>query len=65
MNDQQRSIFSKIVDLNWEIGIKKAEVTKMEMQLSEMDTELRESMGIEAYMKFMNQGKMMFAPKED
>jgi hypothetical protein len=65
MNEQQRSIFSKIVDLNWEIGIKKAEVTKMEMKLSQLDNDLRESMGLEAYTNFMNHGKKMFAPVEE
>ena len=64
MNEDQSAIFSKLLDINWKIRLKKDELSKMESEMVQIDTELRESMGMEAYMKFMNNGKKMFAPNE-
>lgn len=39
---------------------------KMElaMQLNRLNNQLKESMGVEAYLRFMNAGQRLFAPKK-
>ncbi len=64
MNEAQRTIFSKLLDANYECSQKREELSKLQKEVFELDRELRESMGVEAYMTFMNNGKAMFAPKE-
>lgn len=63
-NDEQREIFSKVLDLN-SASIKETDFKKkweLETQLGKKLTELKVSMGEAEYNRFMTMGKAMFAP---
>jgi hypothetical protein len=62
--DDQRKIFSKMLDLNYESTketdlLKKWELVK---QLNAQEALLKESMGAANYADFIRRGKQMFAP---
>lgn len=64
MNEEQRKIFSEVLDLNWEMSQEKKNFTrKMELakQLGAKKEELKASMGEAEYNKFMNAGQKMFS----
>lgn len=65
MNDEQREIFSKVLDKNWEASQTKNHSVKFNhyKEVNTLLKELKESMGEEAYNKFIENGKAMFAPK--
>lgn len=65
MTDSQRTLFSKIVDLNWDYTQEKNNTKKFELfeQLNAAKSELKASMGDQAYDEFISRGKQMFAPK--
>jgi hypothetical protein len=67
MTEQQSSLFSEILDLNWEFEhetdwSKKWELAK---SLGLKKQELRENMGHKEYDTFIENGRKMFAPLED
>lgn len=59
--DEQREIFSKLLDANWDM--KQGNPDKA-VEVSKLTSQLRESMGTEAFDKFIANGKAMFAPKQ-
>jgi hypothetical protein len=66
MTNEQRNIFSKLIDANWEADntanspmIRDA----ARQDYYDLKRELIDSMGIEDYNKFINVGRQMFAPK--
>jgi hypothetical protein len=65
MNEQQREIFSRLLDLNYQVSILQSDLDQKKLSLAQLNQEFREAMGEEEYRKFMTNGKKMFAPKED
>jgi hypothetical protein len=67
MTESQRVQLREIIDLNWEVTQEANIHKKMEMaqQLSSKKMALRNDMGHEEYEKFMDNGRKMFAPKQD
>jgi hypothetical protein len=65
MNEEQRAIFSKLVNANYECSQKREELTALQKEVYTLDQQFRKSMGMEAYMRFMANGKKMFAPIAD
>lgn len=65
LTESQRAIFTRIIDLNWEFTQEKNSTKKFELfeQLNAAKSELKESMGVDAYNDFINKGKQMFSPK--
>lgn len=64
MTTHQSQIFSKLLDANWEASLEKdmlKKIVKLKL-VNEYENQLRESMGAEAYNKFIENGKKMFAP---
>lgn len=69
MTNAQSALFSKLVDLNWEIEQllvqgKATEAFNLSDQYVETEKELIESMGREEYNHFIEMGRQMFAEKE-
>lgn len=64
LTDDQRLLFSKILDLNYDFNRETKSTKKFELfkQLNAAKTELKESMGHDAYNDFMSKGQRMFAP---
>jgi hypothetical protein len=67
MTNAQSALFSKLVDLNWEIDQlfmqgKASEAFKLSDQYIETERALIEDMGREAYDRFIEMGRQMFAP---
>lgn len=64
LTDDQRLLFTKILDLNYDINREHSNTKKFELfeRLNAAKTELRNSMGADAYNEFMNKGQRMFAP---
>jgi len=67
MTEKQGKIFSQILDLNWDMNREPNASKKFELakQLGTKKEELKADMGEEAYVKFFENGKKMFAPKTD
>ena len=74
MTDEQREIFRKVLDTNWEIkelmeGAKKTgkfdKVLAKAKEHREAVDELKESMGEREYANFIAMGRQMFASAED
>ena len=65
LTDSQRTIFSKILDLNYDFNRETSNTKKFELfeQLNAAKTELIESMGEKAYKEFFEKGQRMFLPK--
>lgn len=68
--EPQRELFTKILDTNWQIKEHEekghyAMAWQMSETLDKLKTELKESMGEEAYNKFMDNGRKMFSPKNN
>lgn len=65
MTEEQRLLFRKVLDLNWEYAHETDWDNKFRLasKLSSAKNELRESMGNEAYDEFIETGRRMFAPK--
>jgi protein-arginine kinase activator protein McsA len=66
MTNSQRELFSKILDINWELkeavdNEKYFQAVSLKDQLDEFIEELKESMGVEAFDTFMSNGRKMFA----
>lgn len=67
MTEQERKIFSKLLDANWEAKELREEgkideyIKKLD-EVEELRTELQESMGMDEYNKFIAIGQRMFAP---
>lgn len=68
LTEEQRVIFREILDLNWEFSHTEANSSvkwDIARKLNQKKKDLKRSMGDEAYEKFMNMGKEMFAPKKE
>lgn len=66
MTNEQRNIFSKLLDANWEAdNTANSPMVRDDARQDYYDLkrELIESMGLEEYNKFINVGRQMFAPK--
>jgi hypothetical protein len=65
MNDEQRKIFSLILDKNWDATQEKDLMKKFNLmkELGQLKDQLKTSMGTDAYNRWMENGKKMFAPK--
>ena len=64
MTAKQRKIFSKVLDLNWEMSQENKNFTRkfeLAQQLGAKKDELKKSMGDAEYNKFMNAGQKMFS----
>lgn len=59
--DTQRAIFTNLLDANWEM--KHGNPDKA-VEVDELTSQLKESMGAEAFNTFMANGRAMFAPKQ-
>ena len=67
MTNEQRNIFSKLLDANWEADNTSNDYLTRDNARQDyynLKRELINSMGIEEYNKFINVGRQMFAPKE-
>lgn len=66
LTEQQSELLRKVIDLNWEASFNEDPAIRdlSETQLFEAKHELIRSMGLEAYCKFMQAGREMFAPRE-
>ncbi len=66
MNKEQEQLFKELLDLNWEMEKERDMMKKWGLVIAVNDKrkELRESMGEEAYQKFMNAGSKLFSKKE-
>ncbi len=67
--DSQRELFSKILDANWDATIAERDgnldlAGELYIKRDEMNEELKISMGEDAYNRFIDNGKKMFAPKQ-
>ena len=68
MTTKQQKIFSKILDLNWEMSQENKNFTRkfeLAKQLGAKKDELKKDMGEEEYNRFMNAGTKMFSPLHD
>lgn len=74
MTNEQREIFRKVLDTNWEVkelmeGAKKTgkfhDVLEKAREHQAAVAELKESMGEREYDNFIAMGRQMFAPVED
>lgn len=67
LTNEQREIFRRILELNWNYSQETNNSRKFELfeQLNQAKTEMKESMGEEAYASFIVKGMRMFAPKEE
>lgn len=66
LNDTQRLLFEKILDYNHEVkNVNNSGTQRMEFlgKLTQAKTDLKKSMGEDAYNNFMEMGQRMFAPK--
>lgn len=66
MTNEQRNIFSKLLDANWEAdNTSNSYLTRdaARQDYYDLKMQLIESMGLEEYNKFINIGRQMFAPK--
>lgn len=65
MTNEQRAIFSKMLDLNYEAkrAISYVKKVKLYQELEAQTVLLKEAMGEQEYNKFIRMGKEMFAPK--
>lgn len=67
MTNKEQKLFSEIIDLNW--GSARAStpslMLELKLKLCKKQKQLKESMGDEAYDKFMNNGRKLFSEKED
>ena len=66
MTNAEHKMFSKMLDLNYEIKTgthTKAKFTQMEQELEVVTQELTDSMGEENYNQFINMGRKMMASK--
>jgi len=63
LNDKQRKILSKIIDLNWDMNRETNAVKKYELlgKLIQKKIDLKKDMGEAEYNKFMNAGQKMFS----
>lgn len=75
MNEQARKVFSELLDVNHEYVTidqdmdsgKQVDIMKwMELgqKVSDLHSQFRTAMGMEAYTEFMEQGRKMFAPAD-
>jgi hypothetical protein len=66
LNDKQREIFSRLLDVNYEMKRESDVDKKLDLlnQVSLLKQELKEDMGEESYTRFMNMGARMFRPKD-
>jgi len=64
LTDSQRQLFSKILDLNYDFNRETNNTKKFELfkELNAAKSELKESMGENAYNEFFDKGRRMFAP---
>ena len=64
MTESQSQIFREVLDLNWEFETSTDWTVKIELarKLSAKKKELATDMGQEAYDKFIETGRRMFAP---
>lgn len=67
LNEEQQKLFSKVLDYNHEMLHGETGTQRMEAlgKLTQAKTDLKNSMGEEAYNTFMTMGKRMFAPKSE
>jgi len=70
MTKEQHKLFGEILDLNWEIkedyeNRNIADAWNKKIKLEDLKDQLRDDMGADEYDAFMNNGRKMFAPKED
>ncbi len=68
LTPEQSKLFSKMVDLNWEIDHSKAsfsERLEMVREMNQIENDLQESMGKAEYDRFINLGRRMFAPLDE
>lgn len=63
MNEESRTIFNKLLEVNFKLTVAQKEVRTLHVEYTILDDRLRDSMGAVAYNKFMANGKAMFAPK--
>jgi len=64
LNDKQRKLFSKILDLNHDMLNENKNFTRkfeLAKELSDKKEELKKSMGDAEYDKFMSMGQKMFS----
>ena len=63
LTTEQQEILRRVIDLNWEASHNEDEYVREQSQreLYEARAELINSMGVEAYMKFMATGRQMFS----
>lgn len=65
MTEHQRHLFGKILDLNWEIQCgahNEVVVSALSQCLEDVEREIAEDMGTEAWESFKEKGKRMFSP---
>lgn len=67
LTEKQHEIFKRILDYNYESRHGINSVSRIEAlgKLIQAKIDLKESMGEKAYNNFMEQGKKLFAPKEE
>jgi hypothetical protein len=63
LTDNQRQIFSKMLDINWNAVQEKDFTKKFKLyeDLAVLEKQLKQSMGEEEFNKFISRGKQMFA----
>ncbi len=63
LNDKQREMFSRLLDVNYEMNRESDVDKKLDLlnQVSLLKQELKEDMGEESYTRFMNMGARMFS----
>ena len=63
LNDKQREMFSRLLDVNYEMNRESDVDKKLDLlnQVSLLKQELKEDMGEESYTRFMNMGAQMFS----
>lgn len=66
MTAKESEILRRLIDRNWDFTHEKNSIKKLEIakEVAVLKAKLIESMGKEAYEKFMDTGRRMFAPKE-
>ena len=67
MNEEQRKIFSKLLDANWEAdntANSPRDRDDARYDCYDLKRQLINSMGFDEYRKFIDTGRQMFAPKE-
>jgi hypothetical protein len=64
MTQEQSLLFTALVDKNWDLAHEKDIHKKMELakEFSRIRKDLQDSMGLEEYERFVENGRKMFAP---